>query len=283
MARRFAILMLGALALGAVPLFAAPATAGSGQQRPERIVSLSPTATEMLFAIGAGKQVVAVDDQSDYPSHAPTTDLSGFEPNIEAIAGYDPDLVVLSGNDAKSQLENLGIETLVLQAANRLDDAYAQIRKLGKVTRRTAAANNLVGEMQTDIADVVAEIPGDGERPTAYYELDETYFSADSSTFIGRLLKLAGFRNLADQAKGGSGYPQLSAEAVVDANPDVIFLADTECCGQNRATVAARPGFADVTAVKDGHVVELDDDVASRWGPRVVDLLRTLVKERNSL
>src|SRR5438132_3613300 len=283
MSRRFAILVLGALTLSTVSTTITSAGASMRTQRPARIVSLSPTATEMLFAVGAGKQVVAVDDQSNYPSSVPKTDLSGFQPNVEAIAGYNPDLVVLSDSSAKSQLETLGIDVLVLPAAKTLDDSYAQIRKLGKTTGRAAKAKHLVNEIRSEIANIARGVPKVKKQPTAYYELDDTYFSADSSTFVGRLLKLAGFANIADGAKSdGSGYPQLSAEAVVNANPDVIFLADSKCCGQDAKTIGGRPGFADVKAVKDGNVVVLNEDIAQRWGPRVVNLLRTLVKERKS-
>jgi iron complex transport system substrate-binding protein len=251
---------------------------------PEKIVSLSPTATEMLFAIGAGDQVIAVDDQSSYPTDAPVTDLSGYTPNVEAIAGYDPDLVVAPDGQIRKQLENLDIDVLVLPAATKLANSYSQLRKLGRVTGHAKAASELVGEMKRDIADLTADVPDGGDRPTAYYELDDLYFSADSSTFIGRLLDVGGFDNIADEAEdGGSGYPQLSSEFIVDDDPDAVFLADTKCCGQTPETFGRRPGFDSLTAVQDGHVVALDDDIASRWGPRVVELLRQIVKERNQL
>jgi iron complex transport system substrate-binding protein len=110
-----------------------------------------------------------------------------------------------------------------------------------------------------------------------YHELDDTYYSVTSSTFIGQLYELVGLRNIADSAKGaGGGYPQLSGEYIIEADPDLIFLADTKCCGQSQATVAARPGWDRIAAVERGNVVPLDDDVASRWGPRVVDLLQRI-------
>lgn len=281
MHRLVSLVLFGALACGAL---ASPAGAGDGGgDPPTRIVSLSPTATEMLFAIGAGDQVIAVDDQSDFPEDAPRTDLSGFEPNVEAIAAERPDLVVMDDDSVKAQLEALDIDVVALPAARRLADSYAQIRRLGRVTGNQAAARRLVADMQDEIASLVDEVP-EGRRPTTYYELDDTFFSANSSTFIGRLLNRGGFRNIADAAKAdGSGYPQLSAEYVVDADPEVIFLADTECCGQSQETVAQRPGFDGVRAVVDGNVIALDDDIASRWGPRVVDLFRTIVKERQQL
>ena len=254
-------------------------------QRPTRVVSLSPTATEMLFAIDAGDQVVAVDDQSNYPPSAPTTKLSGYQPNVEAVAGYRPDLVVFSTDtgDLAASLRRLAIPALGLPAATRLDDSYAQIQQLGKATGHTAEAEGLVTAMRSEIQQIVATAKLD--RPLTYYhELDKNLFSATSKTFIGQLYAQLGLQNIADKAdKEGSGYPQLSPEYVVKADPDVIFLADTKCCAQSAETVAARAGWEEVRAVKDGAVVGLDDDVASRWGPRVVDFLRVIAAKLKTL
>ena len=247
---------------------------------PEKIVSLSPTATEMLFAIEAGDQVVAVDDFSNYPAEAPTTDLSGYTPNVEAIAGYEPDLVVLSGDtdDVVAQLEALDIDTLILPAALTLDDMYAQIEQLGAATGHIAEAAEVVLDTKTRIEEAAARAPKTDTPLTYYHELDNTLYSVTSSTFIGELYALAGLENVADPAdSASSGYPQLSAEFLVEADPDVVFLADTKCCGETAATFGARPGFDVLSAVKNGGVVELDDDIASRWGPRTADLLETIV------
>jgi iron complex transport system substrate-binding protein len=249
--------------------------------RPEKIVSLSPTATEMLFAIGAGEQVTAVDDQSNHPADAPKTDLSGFKPNAEAIAGRQPDLVVIA-NDTdkiKDQLTALKIPVYHAAAAVTLEDTYRQLADLGALTGHRTEAAGAVTRIRRDIAGLVAGAPKRTTKPTYYYELDPTFYSVTSKTFIGSLFAMFGLENVADKADAdGSkgGYPQLSAEALVAADPDLIFLADTKCCQQSLDTVRARPGFAAVTAVKTGHVVQLDDDVASRWGPRVVDLVRAI-------
>jgi iron complex transport system substrate-binding protein len=252
-------------------------TAESGRQ-PRRIVSLSPTATELLFAVGAGGQVVAVDSNSNHPADAPRTDLSAYQPNLEAIAGYKPDLVVYSDDpgELKAGLEKLGIPALQQPAAKRLDDTYAQIDQLGKATGHPAEAGRLTETMRAEIKKITGGPRP--ERPLAYYhELDKNLYSATSKTFIGQLYGQLGLENIADAAdKDGSGYPQLSAEYVVKADPDLIFLADTKCCGQTARTVAARDGWDQVRAVKAGAVVELDDDVASRWGPRIVDFLRLI-------
>ena len=246
-------------------------------QRPTRIVSMSPTATEMLFAIGAGRQVAAVDSNSNYPEEAPRTDLSAYEPNLEAIAGYKPDLVVYSDDpgDLAAGLGKLAIPALQQPAARTLDDTYAQLDQLGRATGHLPEATRLAATMRAEIAKVTATKPS--RRLTYYHELDKNLYTATSKTFIGQLYAQLGMRNIADAAdKDGGGYPQLSAEYIVKADPDLIFLADTKCCGQTARTVAARDGWDDLTAVRTGAVVELDDDVASRWGPRVVDFLKTV-------
>ena len=268
---RLALLVAAFAALFVVQPLAAAA--------PHRIVSLSPTATESLFAIGAGRQVIAVDDQSDYPKRAPRTRLSGYTPNVEAIASYRPDLVVLSGdaNDVVAGLRKLGIRVLLQPAAKTLADAYGQINQLGAVTGHKRAAAELVGRMRKAIAKTVKSVPK--LRLSVYHELDPTYYSATSKTFIGRIYTLFGLRNIADAAdSAGTGYPQLSGEYILSANPGLIVLADTRCCGQSAATVANRPGWSGIAAVRSSRVVSIDDSVASRWGPRVVDFVRAVGK-----
>ncbi len=245
---------------------------------PERIVSLSPTHTEMLFAIGAGDRLVAVEEFSDFPAEALElpNELSGFEPNVEAIAAFEPDLVVIGGDftGLGDQLDAVGIGWWDGPAAVTLDDTYAQIEQLGAVTGQVAEAAELVAQMQADIDAIIADTVVPDEPLSFYHELDPTYFSADSTTFIGELYSLLGLRNIADGAEGDSGgFPQLNAEFIVSADPDLIFLADTKCCGESAETVAARDGWGTIAAVVNGNVIEMDDDIASRWGPRVVDYL----------
>jgi iron complex transport system substrate-binding protein len=248
-------------------------------KRPTRIVSLSPTATESLFAIGAGPQVVAVDDQSDYPKAAPRTALSGFTPNVEAIAAYRPDLVVIAYDPKglSGALQRLGITVLHQDGAKSFKGAYQQIRQLGLVTGRESAAVRLVTGMKAKIARVVADARKTRPGLTVYHELDPTLFSATSKTFVGQVYTALGLKNIADAAdSAGFDYPQLSAEYVVSANPDVIVLADTVCCGQKASTVAARPGWDRINAVRTGSVVRVDDSIASRWGPRLVNFFRAM-------
>jgi iron complex transport system substrate-binding protein len=247
--------------------------------RPTRVVSLSPSGTEDLFAVGAGAQVIAVDNDSDYPKSAPKTTLSGFTPNVEAIAGYKPDLVVVSNDigGLVASLQKLGITVLLEPAADNLAQAYDEIRQLGSATGHAPQAKKVVTAMEQSLTKLLRSVPRVQRHQSVYHELDPTYYSATSSTFIGRLYKLFGFRNIADAADTThSGYPQLSAEYIVSANPDIVVLADSVCCAQTAATVAARPGWSGIAAVKRHRVIAVNDSVASRWGPRIVDFARAI-------
>jgi iron complex transport system substrate-binding protein len=256
-----------------------PAGKVTVSKRPQRIVSLSPTATESLFAIGAGRQVVAVDDQSDHPRNAPRTTLSGFTPNVEAIAAYRPDLVVIAYDPKglSGALRRLGITVVHHDGAQTIKGAYQQIRQLGLITGHQREATRLVGAMKTRIGRIIAEARATASRLSVYHELTPDLYSATSKTFVGKVFAALGLRNIADAADSvGTGYPQLSAEYVVSANPDLIVLADTVCCGQKASTVAARPGWDRISAVRTGSVVRIHDSIASRWGPRLVDFFRAM-------
>jgi len=248
-------------------------------RRPTAIVSLSATATEMLFAIGAGPQVKAVDRDSDYPPNVPRSTLNSLELNVEAVAAYQPDLVVAAGlSKAQSQqLARLSVHVLDEPAATDVAQSYQQLTQLGAATGHRDGAAAVVARMKQQIAAIARSMPK--RSATYYYELDQTYYSVTSATFIGRALRLLGLASIADSAKGAAasgGYPQLSAEFILNADPGYVFLADTRCCKQSLATLARRPGWSTLSAVRNGRVVALDDDIASRWGPRLVDLLRTV-------
>ncbi|MFZ9629866.1 MAG: ABC transporter substrate-binding protein [Ilumatobacteraceae bacterium] len=255
-----------------------PDTTGVDAAAPTAIVSLAPALTEMLFAIGAGPQVIAVDEYSNYPAEAleKPHDISGFEPNIEAIAALEPDLVVASDDTARAQLEALGITVWVGPAASTFDDVYTQIEQLGAATGHVAEAAELVGQMQADIDAAVASVTLPPEGLTYYHELDPTLYSLTSNTFAGQVYALFGLTNIADGAQEGNDYPQLNPEYIVQANPDLIFLADTKCCSESPETLAAREGWDGLTAVTSGNVFALDDDIASRWGPRIVDFVKAV-------
>jgi iron complex transport system substrate-binding protein len=254
-------------------------------EEPDRIVSLSATATETLFAIHADEQVIAVDDQSNYPEDAPQTKLSGFQPNVEAIAGYEPDLVIAAFDPGElvSGLDKLDIPVLLYSAPEDLEGAYDQIEALGDATGHPEEAGEVVETMRSDIAALVDGVHG-AEGHTVYHELGPDYFSATSKTFIGSVYTLLGLENIADEAGGSApDYPQLAGEYILSSDPDLIVLSDTKCCGQSAETVARRPGWKTLTAVQEGHVVPADDDIASRWGPRTVEFVELIARAVSDL
>jgi len=248
------------------------------KQQPTRIVSLSPTATEDLFAVGAGKQVIAVDEDSDYPKSAPRTKLSGFTPNAEAVAAYNPDLVVVSNDGGiVGQLQKLGVTVLLEPAADNVAQAYDEIRQLGAATGHGPGATKVVHGMESKLTKLIRSVPKSRRRLRVFHELSPDYYSATSATFIGRVYKLFGFTNIADAADAThTGYPQLSGEYILSANPQLVVLSDSVCCGQTAAKVALRPGWQQVAAVRQHRVVAVDDSVASRWGPRLIAFAQTV-------
>lgn len=250
------------------------------EEMPESIVSLSTVATEMLFAIGAGDQVVAVDDQSNYPEEAPMTDLSGFTPNIEAILAYEPDVVFISYDpgDLIASLDAAGVPVVSFGAAVTLDDTYRQIESIGAATGHLEDAIIVSESIETELAKIVDEAPELEAGTNYFHEIDSTLYTVTSSTFFGQIYSMFGLENIADPAdEDGSafGYPQLSSEFVVASDPDLIFLADS-FYGESSETVAARPGWDVLSAVQGDNVYPLDSDVASRWGPRIVDFARSV-------
>lgn len=250
------------------------------EKRPGAIISLSSTATEMLFDIGAGPQLIAVDDQSNYPAGAPMTDLSGVTPNLEAILSLEPDLVVIffDPGDLTAGLETVGVPVLSYGAALTIDDVYRQIDALGMATGNLAGAAASNSAIAAGLEAAVTASGDDGEGVTYYHEISSDFYTATSSTFFGEIYALFGMVNIADSADAdGSafGYPQISSEYIVTSNPDIIFLANV-LYGESAETVAERPGWDVMTAVQSGHIAELDSDVASRGGPRIVEFAESI-------
>ena len=247
------------------------------ESQPQRIVSLSPTATEILFAIGAGPQVVAVDNWSTYPPEAPTTELSGFDPNIEAITAYEPDLVVISNdaNELVGGLTALDIPVLISPSPFDIEGGYASVETLGLATGNASGAADVSETMRSEIAAALANAPVVPIR--IYHELDDTHFSVSSHSFIGAVYAALGTTNIADAADSdGYGYPQLTEEYIIEADPELIII--TDLLAYSAADVAARPGWDTVTAVRDGNILVVNADIASRWGPRLPQFVTIIVE-----
>ena len=243
---------------------------------PKRIISLSPSATEILYAIGSGKQVIAVDDLSNYPSEAPMTKLSAFNPNVEALLNYKPDLIILNADatkalEVKAALEKLKITVFLEKAPSNLREAYLEITALGRATGKLTGAQNTISEMKNRIS-VAIKAGRTSKKITFFHELDDTLYTATSDTFIGKVYKDFNLVNVADPAAtaDSAGYPQLQSEYVIKANPKIIFLSDAQY-GESLATITKRAGWNGISAVKSKNVVALPEDIPSRWGPRLAD------------
>ncbi|GAB3016549.1 ABC transporter substrate-binding protein [Nocardioides flavus (ex Wang et al. 2016)] len=251
-------------------------------EQPQRIVSLSPSATEILFAIGAGDQVVAADEYSTYPAEAPTTDLSAYDPNVEAIAGHEPDLVVIANdtNGIVGALAKLDIPTIVNPAPATVEDGYDGVAALGLATGHVDETAKVVADMRAEVADALEAAPQQGLR--VYHELDEELYAASSHSFIGSVYDALGATNVADAAdKQRSGYPQLTEEAVIAADPELIVITDQ--VSYTAEDVASRPGWENVSAVRNGDIVTVDADISSRWGPRLPQMIESIADAMTSL
>ena len=243
---------------------------------PQSIASLSAGHTEILYAIGAGDQVTAVDSTSDCPqavNDLPKVDA--FTPSVEAIADLQPDLVVIFFDPGELQvsLQNLDIPVLNLAAPASIQGVYDQTELLGEATGHAADAAGLVADMQAAVQSIQSEIGDAVAVPTVFHEIDNTYFTAGPGSFIADLYDILGAQNIADAT--GQPFPQMSAEAIIEADPEVIVLAD-EDAGETPDTVKARPGWGSVSAVQNDRIHIIDPDIVSRPGPRLVEALSAL-------
>lgn len=247
------------------------------ESEPQRIVSLSATHTEMLYALEAGDRIVATDLTSNFPAEAQdTVKLDSFNFSIEEVAALEPDLVIVAFDfqGEADALTGLSIPFLLLGPPPTIEFAFSQLLNVGAAIGRPVEAVELTEELVSEFGRVIAaSAPIRGV--TIFHEVDETLYTASSESFIGDLYARLGLVNIADGAEVGGPFPQLSAEFIVDQDPEFIFLADANF-GVTPEAVAARPGWDTMRAVAAGNVVELDGDVAGRWGPRTVELLRAV-------
>lgn len=249
----------------------------------QRIVSLAPSITEILFAVGAGPQVVGNTQYCNYPPEADALpEIGGFSAktiSVEAIVALNPDLVIGGSTNQAAiaeALEDLGVATLIFEPTT-FDTVYANIAVIGEVTGHTQEAGALITTMQARVAAVLAKIatiPA-ADRPTVFYEIfDEPLLTAGPSTFIGQMLTMVGASNIF--ADTSENYPQVSAEAIVERNPAVIIGPDSHGDKLTPDHLASRPGWDQIRAVQDKRIYLLDGDMASRAGPRLVEVLESL-------
>lgn len=247
----------------------------------ERIVSLSPTHTEILFALGLGDFVVAVDPTSDFPAEAVAlqrADLDADLAQVEPVLALDPDVVVLGDDptDLASRLSAAGVAAYVGPEPADLDGAFAQFADVAAIVGRPDLAEDLVARLRAEIDGIVEALPAagpDGSRGTVFHELDPSLLALSDDTFLSNVYEELGLVNIVVDDEPVVRVP---AGDVLEADPDVIVLGDAECCAVSIDVVGARPGWADMSAVRSGAVVEVDDDLLDRWGPRLVDLVRAV-------
>lgn len=252
----------------------------------QKIISLAPSNTEILFAIGAGNQVVARDAFSDYPEAAKQIkDIGGGwgEVDTEAIVALAPDLVLAAEINAAEQvkaLEDLGLKVYYLSNPQTLDGMYENLRTVALLTGHEDETENLIESLKSRVAAIDAKITGAAEKPLVFYELDGTDpnapWTSGPGTFVDLLLTQAGGTNLGNLLD--SSWAQISLENLVTEDPDVILLGDAVWGGVTPEAVAARAGWESLAAVKNGKVFPFDDNLISRPGPRMVDGLEQLAK-----
>ena len=245
------------------------------EEAPASVVALSPSFVEIFCELDACDRLVAIDENSDYPPEvADIPKLSGFSPSVEGIAESEPALVVMSFDPGGLQeaLEQLGITVLFLDAPPSVAGVYEQIEILGDVVGNPDGADELVASMESRVDALTVQLP-EGEGPRVFHELDNTFFTAGPGSFIADLYVILGAQNIAGEAD--SPFAQLSAEVIIEADPEVIILAD-EGLGETVESVAARPGWDTISAVANGRIHGADPDLISRPGPRIVDALEQL-------
>ncbi len=249
--------------------------------QPGRVVSLAPSNTELLFAIGAGSKVVGVDACSDYPAEARDVAKVGDYalPNMEAIIALKPDLVLADRQhaDLVKQMEELGLKVLILDP-HTIEGVYADITLVGRITGMEKQAATVVDDMRARLDKVEETLKAidPTRRVTVYYEVySDPLMSVGPGTFAHEVITLAGGRNIFGDAK--TGYPEISPEAVITSNPSVIVYPDFH--GPEALTPAklkARPGWDRIEAVVTGRVFGLDADIISRPGPRLADAVEAM-------
>jgi iron complex transport system substrate-binding protein len=255
-------------------------------KQPKAIISFSPGVTEILFAIGAGPQVIAADQFSDYPAEAKALKqrVKYTSPDVESALALNPDLVIMSRaqRTAVERFRSAGLPVVYTPEPDSLDAIVESVRTWGRVTGNVAQADKVADEMRARIEAVKVKVAPVTEGPRTFYELSDSLFSAGDKTFIGSILTLLKAKNVATGA--ATDFPQLTAEAVIARDPQVILLADASSAGQSLDALRKRPGWTSISAVNEGRVYPIDPDIGNRPGPRIVEALeetgRLLYPER---
>lgn len=252
----------------------------------QKVASLAPSNTEILFAIGAGAQVIARDSFSDFPEQAlAVADIGGGfgEIDTETLVSLEPDLVLaaeINPVENVQMLEDLGLKVFYLSNPKELDGLYENLRTVARLVGHEAETEGLIESLKLRVSTIEEKVSSLQERPLVFYELDGTDPSAPwtsgPGTFIDLLLTKAGGDNLGNTLD--SEWVQISVEELITQNPDVILLGDYTWGGITPEDIAARPGWEVIAAVQNKQVYTFDDNLVSRPGPRMVDGLEALAE-----
>ena len=245
--------------------------------KPDRIIFLSPTATEMLFAIGAGGNVDAVDGHSNFPNDAPLTNLFALEPNLEAIASCELDFVIKAFEirNLKVDLNAVEIEVLILPATPTVEDVLKQILEIGEITGNEENTEKLVVKTRSQIKTI--SLQREGKRKfSVYHELDENYYSSSTWSFIGNIYDILGFKKIADEADTAkTGFPKLSVEYIMVSNPDIIVTSGLK--NDKQLKFALRASWNASKAAQNEAIIIVEPDIVGCWGPRLFDFCEQII------
>jgi len=260
------------------PAFPVTVTDDDGQtitidKEPQRLITLAPSNTEIVYALGIGDRLVAVSDYSDYPPEAASKPKVGYiRVDIERVIGYNPDLILATGahrQQVTPQLRQRGLKVITLDPKN-IEGVFDNILLVGRATGQTTAAEKLVADLKARVAQIESKVRQTGTRPRVFFELDKSLFTVGPGSFIHDLIVRAGGENIAGDAD--RPYPQLSLEVLLQRDPEVIIITDIgQYGGETPESVRARPGWQAVSAVRNNRVVPINPDLVNRPGPRVVD------------
>ncbi|WP_422484355.1 helical backbone metal receptor [Gudongella sp. DL1XJH-153] len=246
---------------------------------PEKIISLAPSNTEILFAVGAGDKVVGVTSYDDYPEEVldieKIGDFNGI--NLERIIELEPDLVINYGDGVTEENERLleaGIQIAGFEPES-LQEVYDTIIKVGKITGHEDEAKELVEEMTSQEAELAEKIEG-LDKKTVFYEIwHEPLMAAGPGSFVDELINRAGGENVAADADGE--YPQFDLEQLIERNPQVYITAN-DLPEKTADSIKERPGYSEIDAIKNDRVYLLDGNIMSRPGPRIIDALKLIIE-----
>lgn len=262
-----------------------PVSATTQDSSPQRIISLSPPLTEMLFAVGAGGQLVGRDSYSDFPEEAKSVADVGWtygKYNMETVVNLKPDLVLageITTPEMVASLENMGLRVEYFKNPVTLSDVYAMLARIGQLSGKTNQADSLIKDLQKRESELVNKLGAIRDRPMVFYELDASDpskpYTPGPGTLHSNLISMAGGVNLGDQL--GTNWAQISLEQLLVDDPDFILLGDS-AYGTTPESVAQRAGWQTLTAVKEGRVLPFDDNLLVRYGPRILDGLEALAR-----